>query len=386
MKLLIFSHKICWESPDSPTGWATDGGFAMHMDAIASKFEEVKIITAVEARRPIGEMFFRAKNTSFEPLKEWVDPSNVMQVKLVAPFWLLRYSFTFIRLILRYDAVHIPLPSHIGLIGFLISLLLGKKIFVRHCGNWLAPATFTERLIKWLMIKTGGGKRVYFATGGASTPPSAENETINWIFSSSMWESELQHKIPAKDLDPHKPIKLIHVARQELEKGAMVVIEALPNLIEKYPQLHLTIVGFGLALPLLKKRVSELSLDSYVYFTGKLNHDGVLSSLSQSDIFCYPTTASEGFPKVVLEAMSLGLPIITNPISILAKLIPDTGSGLLMEESTSACFCSKLELILSDPKLYKTLSINGMKHASNYTLEGWANTIYDALNKSWHIE
>ena len=385
MKLLVFSHKICWKSTDSPTGWATDGGFAMHMDAIASKFEEVKIITAVEARRPSGEVFFRAKNTSFEPLKEWVDPSNALRVKLVAPFWLLRYSFTFIRLILRYDAIHIPLPSHIGLFGFVISLLLGKKIFVRHCGNWLAPATFTEKLIKWLMIKTGGGKRVYFATGGASTPPSIENNTIDWIFSSSMWENELQHKPETRNLEADRPIKLIHVARQEIEKGAIVVIEALPDLLEKYPQLHLTVVGVGLALPLLQKRVNELKLDAHVHFTGKLNHDGVLISLSKSDIFCYPTTASEGFPKVVLEAMSLGLPIVTNPISILASLIPDTGSGLLMEESTSACFCSKLELILSDAKLYKTLSTNGMKHAPKYTLEGWANTIYSALNKSWHI-
>jgi len=385
MKLLVFSHKICWKSTDSPTGWATDGGFAMHMDAIASKFEEVKIITAVEARRPIGEVFFRAKNMSFEPLKEWVDPSNALLVKLVAPFWLLRYSFTFIRLILRYDAVHIPLPSHIGLIGFMISLLFGKKIFVRHCGNWLAPATLTEKLIKWMMIKTGGGKRVYFATGGASFPPSTKNNTINWIFSSSMWENELKHQTSSKELDPNRPVQLIHVARQEMEKGAIIVIEALPYLLKKYPQLHLTIVGVGLALPILQNRVSELKLDAHVHFTGKLNHDGVLTSLSKSDIFCYPTTASEGFPKVVLEAMSLGLPIITNPISILANLIPDTGSGILMEESTSACFSSKLELILSDAKLYKSLSTNGMQHAPKYTLEGWANTIYNALNKSWHI-
>jgi len=164
-----------------------------------------------------------------------------------------------------------------------------------------------------------------------------------------MWENELQHKPEIRNLEADRPIKLIHVARQEIEKGAIVVIEALPDLLKKYPQLHLTVVGVGLALPLLQKRVNELKLDAHVHFTGKFNHDGVLNSLSKSDIFCYPTTASEGFPKVVLEAMSLGLPIITNPISILANLIPDTGSGLLMEESTSACFSSKLEIICQMP-------------------------------------
>jgi glycosyltransferase involved in cell wall biosynthesis len=382
MKLLVFSHKVCWESPDSKTGWATDGGFSMHMDALALNFTELTIITSVSKRMPVGEVGFTSPKIKIIPLKEWVNPANALLVKIVMPFWFLRYSVLFLRKIISADAVHVPLPSHLGLPAVILSWIIGKRLYVRHCGNWLAPKSFVEKFIKWFMENTPGKRRVYFATGGSDNPPSIKNNEIEWIFSSSMWEAELQQSVQGKEITEGK-IKLIHVARQELAKGAIIIVEALPILLKNGFEVSLTIVGEGLGISVIKGRVEELGLEKYVSFTGKLNHEGVLEKLNESTIFCYPTSASEGFPKVVLEAMSLGLPIITTPVSILQTLIPLSGAGLLIERADPILVAERVLYLISNPNAYSLMSLNGITKAKDFTLESWSNKIFEKLKLKW---
>ena len=383
MNLLVFSHKICWYSPDSPTGVATDGGFAMHMDALASKFDRVTIITALEERKPTGEVYFTAGNIDFIFLKEWVDPVNATLVKIISPFWFLRYFNAFVLKTLSADAVHIPVPSHIGFIGMFFSLLFKKKLYVRHCGNWLQPKTRTEKILKWVMIKTGGGRRVYLATGGSAAPPSEENDSIHWIFSSSIKREEFAPAALAKT-PPERPVlKLIHVARQEVEKGAMEVINALPLLKQDFPQVQLTIVGEGNGMAKIRACAEATGCLDSIVFKGKCNHDEVLESLTQADIFCYPTRASEGFPKVVLEAMSLGLPVVTTPVSILAQLIPSSGAGVLVENTKPETLYKAIRDIAANPAVFSRMSEAGRTSAVNYSLESWADAIEKELVQAW---
>lgn len=382
MKLLVFSHKICWESPDSKTGWATDGGFSMHMDALALNFTELTIITSVSKRMPIGEVGFISPKIKIIPLNEWVNPANALLVKMVMPFWFLRYAILFLRKIISADAVHVPLPSHLGLPAVILSWIIGKSLYVRHCGNWLAPKSMVEKFIKWFMENTPGKRRVYLATGGSNISPSLRNKEIDWIFSSSIWEAELQHSVQGKEIGKGK-IKLIHVARQELAKGAIIIVEALPILLNNGFDVGLTIVGEGVGVPIIKKRVKELQLEEYIEFTGKLNHDGVLQKLNQSSIFCYPTSASEGFPKVVLEAMSMGIPIVTTPVSILQTLIPQSCAGLLIERADPILVAEKVIYLISNPIVYSSMSMNGITKAKDYTLESWSNQIFEKLKLKW---
>ena len=46
-RLAVFSHKLCWPSGSSPTGFATDGGFPFQMGALAEAFGETRIVVPV---------------------------------------------------------------------------------------------------------------------------------------------------------------------------------------------------------------------------------------------------------------------------------------------------------------------------------------------------
>jgi glycosyltransferase involved in cell wall biosynthesis len=103
----------------------------------------------------------------------------------------------------------------------------------------------------------------------------------------------------------------------------------------------------------------------------------VIRLLQQADIFCYPT-ASEGFPKAVLEALACGLPVVTTRVSVLPKLI-GTGCGLLLEHTNPEALAQAVLACLSDAVRYRTMSARAVETASQYSLERWRDTIGDLL-------
>jgi glycosyltransferase involved in cell wall biosynthesis len=175
---------------------------------------------------------------------------------------------------------------------------------------------------------------------------------------------------------------LIIVCRQEREKGTAVVIESLPLIIKDFPRLTLDVVGDGRALDEFRKTASELGVLDRIVFHGKVDHPTVLQLLRQAHIFCYPTRASEGFPKVVLEALACGLPVITTRVSVLPQLVGN-GSGILIEERTPAAVADAVTGLLARPNHYQAMSKKAVETARQYSLERWRDTIGALLQRAW---
>jgi glycosyltransferase involved in cell wall biosynthesis len=143
----------------------------------------------------------------------------------------------------------------------------------------------------------------------------------------------------------------------------------------------LDVVGDGGALPALKDLVRNFQLSGCVTFHGKVAHDRVIDLLQQADLFCFPT-ASEGFPKVVLEALACGLPVVTTRVSVLPQLI-GTGCGVLLQETTPAAVAQAVRYCLSDAARYRALSAHALEVAARYSLERWQDTIGSLLWATW---
>ena len=99
-----------------------------------------------------------------------------------------------------------------------------------------------------------------------------------------------------------------------------------------------------------------------------------------SDIFCFPTIASEGFPKVVLEALACGLPVITNPVSVLPQLIEETESGIVMKKGSPQELASILNDLTQNPSKLHEMSKKSLLTAEKYSLESWADLISKQLS------
>jgi glycosyltransferase involved in cell wall biosynthesis len=264
----------------------------------------------------------------------------------------------------------------------LLAVALRKPLFVRHCGNWLKPVTTAEHFWKWFMEKFAGTRNVMLATGGAPGPPSASNSNIRWIFSTSLSTQELKTCSLRRESLPRGQVRLIIACRQDSEKGSGIVIESLSNIQRDFPQVTLDILGDGPALGDLKRLAVKSQVSNKVTFHGKVNHRRVIELLQNADLFCYPTRASEGCPKVVLEALACGLPVITTKVSVLPQLIA-SGCGSLLEEATPAALAREVCKILSNEELYCEMSSQAVKTAGHYSLEQWRDGIGYELRAAW---
>ena len=263
-----------------------------------------------------------------------------------------------------------------------LAVLLGKPLIVRHCGNWFAPRTAAERFWKWSMEKLAGGSNVMLATGGAVDPPSRQNPAIRWIFATSLTQQELRDCLRRSKRRTPPTARLIIVCRQEKEKGTGTVIESLPQILKDFPDVSLDVVGDGTSLKEFKALAESLQLSERVKFHGKVNHQAVLKLLQQAELFCYPTTSSEGFPKAVLEALACRLPVITTRVSVLPQLI-GTGCGVLIPQATPDALAAAVRDCLSDRLRYDAMSKQACETAQEYSLESWRDNIGELLTAAW---
>jgi glycosyltransferase involved in cell wall biosynthesis len=180
---------------------------------------------------------------------------------------------------------------------------------------------------------------------------SVSNEGSNWISSVMRRKSGiLSNSIPSSfmniagksDINPaagSSTIRILYVGRLVHNKGADRAIEifneALNVLRNKNSaiQIQLEIIGSGPLLETLKQ-----SSGQNIIFHGQIPHDQISAIMSECHVFLYPSTYSEGFPTVFLEAASMGLLIVTT------SDIP----GILHFSEGRACVASPLTNLSKD--------------------------------------
>jgi glycosyltransferase involved in cell wall biosynthesis len=286
------------------------------------------------------------------------------------------------RELLGADAVHAPIPGDIGTVGMLGAFLLRKPLFVRHCGNWLKPCTAAEKFWRWFMERFAGGRNIMLATGGIPEPPSQRNSNVHWIFSSSLSRDELTAHAFPRFFPSNGELRLAHVARQETAKGAGAIIRSLPLLARRFPAVSFDLLGDGSAIPEFRQSAQDLGLNDRVHFAGKLNHEQVMDRLERAHLFVYPTAASDGFPKAVLEGLACGLPVVATHVSVLPQLL-GKGCGVLIDEATPEAVARGVEAALASPAGYETMSRKAVEAARQYSLEAWRDTIGGYLTAAW---
>ncbi len=110
----------------------------------------------------------------------------------------------------------------------------------------------------------------------------------------------------------------VYVGRLSVEKGVDTLVTAWRH----FPELLLTIVGDGPE----RERLQSMA-PSNVLFTGARPHPEALALMSSASILVVPSRCYEGFPVVVAEAFSLGLPVLAASIGALAEIVQPGRSG-----------------------------------------------------------
>ena len=382
MNLAVFSHKPCWVSNDSPSGLATDGGFPLQMQAIAELFDSTRVLVPVSpVPNPVGETPLVGRNLRVVRLSARKGKHLVSKLSFLP--WLLLATPSLVREAWRADAIHSPVPGDVGTVGIFLAWLLKKPLLVRHCGNWGGARSMTERLLRRFMELGAGGRMVMLATGGGTHRPSGKNSNIHWIFSSSLTRSKLLALGKVRSLSAGAKLRIIHVGRQEPGKGCVALIRALPLILRKLPQVQLDVVGDGSAMAECRAVVKDLELVGDVNFFGKLTQEDTLVRMQGADLFCLPSS-SEGFPKVVVEALACGLPVVTTGVSVLPELLR-SGCGRILADTKPETIADTITACLSNHEVYKCMSAAAVSAAADFSLEAWAESIRGQCEAAWRV-
>ncbi len=162
-------------------------------------------------------------------------------------------------------------------------------------------------------------------------------------------------------IPPERPV-LVHVSRLAFEKNIDFVLRALARIKLRIPDVLLVIVGEGPAKRQLTNEVQTLGLADNTLFTGYLNRDGTLEDCYCAGAAFVFASRTETQGLVLLEAMALGVPVVSTAI-MGTKEVLGGGQGALIAQDDEQDFADKAIRLLADPTLRERLSKGAVRHA-----------------------
>ncbi len=167
---------------------------------------------------------------------------------------------------------------------------------------------------------------------------------------------------------PHsKKFSVVHIAYQvafNSRKGHNQLIEALSIVKKAGYDIQVYFVGgdYNNGMSQLKEYAKKYGVDDRIYFTGFLSRPELRDLLLKSDLAVLPTKA-EGLPRVVIEAMAMGLPCISSNVSGNPELL-DKDYLLAYDDVNS--LAKAIIRIVSTPDEYETVSKRNFKNSWKY--------------------
>ncbi len=378
MNLAVFSHKLFRTHNHR---YVTDGGFVIQISTIASLFDKTSVVVPVSNNIESQDgSSFTDSNIELIPTQQ--PKGRGWTRKLGVWVWFLQNFKLLSSIARKSDVIHVPIPSDIGTLGIILAKIYRKKLFIRFCGNWENRRTVAEKLWHLGMRFWKPPHTVTLATGGGVQPPDPRSPWIKWVFATTLSRSQcelLNRKAIRKEYSPKAP-KLVFAGRLEKGKGVDVAIMSLKEIRHTYPGATLTILGDGSLKGELEILVDNFSIEGVV-FRGLVTHKDLLDIFIHSHAMIFPSQ-SEGFPKVVQEALTSGLPVICNAVSVLRSLINQT-NGRIHDRLDARSIASSFDQIYASPETYFQCVNSAINSAKTFTLEEWQQIIHDQLAQYW---
>jgi len=286
----------------------------------------------------------------------------------------------------KYDAVHVPPPGDIPLLGMIVALALRKRLLVRYCGSWSSTSQTTtmNRVTRGLMSLFAGGRNVMLATGIAATPPARR---MNWIFATASTQNEVARVRPDLDRPARRPLRIVYAGRLSRIKGVLVLLEALRRLGRTNPEslarLELVVAGDGEERNLLEKAIRADGLRDRVRVAGQLDRHLLMRTLCEADV-CVLPSLSESFCKARVDAMLCGTPVLTTEVGFGRELVgADSERGWLVTSGDPDALASALASLVDEPRDWPALRRRCRTFAESLTLENWVAEIGRVCASQW---
>jgi glycosyltransferase involved in cell wall biosynthesis len=170
------------------------------------------------------------------------------------------------------------------------------------------------------------------------------------------------------------------------DKGAHVMLRAVPLLVERLPGLRVTFAGQWYDesyRPYCEELVARYSIERYVEFVGPVDTPTKKRLLRNCDVSVFVPVKPEGLPWVVLEAMASARPVIATPQGVIPEVMVDGATGFVVETEDAESLAERILRLASDPEMARQMGASGRRrieqvYSEHLTHERLAGVIFEA--------
>jgi glycosyltransferase involved in cell wall biosynthesis len=302
-----------------------------------------------------------------------------------------------------FNKVFIRISTSSALIAILISFFKNLEVYYWHSGtvkefndsvpfgikkikNYFfsaLPFNLVKKYTKWFVTGPESMKDYYIEN--YNIKPSKILILYNDIdlqrFNSCNEEKKDQLKLSLGISVSKKTILFVH-RLSPVRKSLYYLPYVLERFYEKnYTEFETVIIGEGSELEKLRQLVSSANLNDKVKILGGKPNNIIQQYYNIADIFINPTY-TEGFPRVLIEAMAAGLPIVTTDAGGIKDIIDEKQRQLMVDRNDRDAFAEKLKELAGNNNLRQELSKENLDRVRRYSTQNVAQMYVNSIFKN----
>lgn len=371
MNLLIVSLMPHHMRDGHVVGW---GPTVRELDHLATRFDSVRhVATLYDEAAPDSALPYTAKNVELIPVRPSGAPGFLG--KLDAARQIPHYVRAIVRELPAADMVHVRAPASISLLAMVLlsATKKPKPRWFKYAGNWQptdreSPSYAFQRW--WLSHSFHRG--VVTVNGQWPDQP----PWVRTFYNPSLDDLDLARgRRVAADKKLDAPVRLLFIGRIETAKGAGRALEVLAQLTARGVDARLDLIGDGPERARIEQQAVDLGVVDRAQFLGWLPHTTLHEAYTRSHVMLLPTSASEGWPKVLSEGMAYGVVPLAGAVSSIPQYLQELRTGRALPPDDIAGFATAIERYVASPAQWAEESRNAVEAADRFTFRYYLESI-----------
>lgn len=376
-RLVVLSHVVHYRHDGKLYAF---GPYAREIDIWADLFPEVVIAAPCRDSAPKGDsMPFERANITIHPILKTGGDS--LGAKIAQLIWLPLVIVGLSRAMAHADAIHVRCPGNLGFLGVLLARFFSRYRVAKYAGQWngYPGENLTGRLQRWLLKSWWWGAPVTVYGEWKNQPPH-----VHAFFTSMMSDQQVETAVThAREKTFSYPLRVLFSGRLVAEKRVHVFIDAIAAVAASGIKIEVRIVGDGPLREELEAQARASGIAEFTRFVGAVPFDQSLQHYRWADCLLLPSVHSEGWPKVIAEAMCHGLICVAVDHGQVGRML--NGRGILLPSGETEQFVTALKSIADDPAKFRELGQQASHWSQRYSRDGLRSALAELLQQTWSV-
>jgi glycosyltransferase involved in cell wall biosynthesis len=374
MRLLVVSHTPHYRRDERLVGW---GPTVREIDRLATLFDEVVHVAPVyPGTAPPSELAYEAENVRVHPVRPGGGERLVDKLSILtqAPAWTRAIASE-----MRHaDVMHVRCPANIGLValGLMAASPWPRRRWIKYAGNWAGRA---DEPVSYRMQREWAERRLLHrgvVTVNGDWP--AQPAHVHSFLNPCLTDEEVDDgRAVAAAKRLAAPVRLLFVGRLDRDKGVDDILAAAARLVQAGVPFELDLVGDGPRIEEYRRTAAALAAPVRIH--GWMPRAAIGRLYAEAHLFLLPS-ASEGWPKVISEAMAYGVVPIASHVSSIPGILAAFATGTTIAPGDPEALARAIRSYVDDGERWQRESRHAAASAPRFSYANYLQRVKQLLH------